>query len=116
MQEEKYDNLPMVDGNEILETQKESQDFVNEAIEVIENLNAEVSEDTSIDESHDIPMLNYDAMDMESLVLELEKLVVSDKITAIKNHVEEIKSVFLSKYNHLIEEKKEVYHLLTICR
>ena len=109
MQEEKYDNLPMVDGNEVLETQKESQDSVNEAIEVIENLNAEVSEDTSIDESHDIPMLNYDAMDMESLVLELEKLVVSDKITAIKNHVEEIKSVFLSKYNHLIEEKKEEF-------
>ncbi|MEO8236073.1 MAG: DUF349 domain-containing protein [Flavobacterium sp.] len=109
MQEEQHDNLPMVDGNEVLESQNEPQSSVDEAIEIIENLNAEVSEDTTIGESHDIPMLNYEAMDMENLVTELENLVVSDKIMAVKNHVEEIKSVFLSKYNHFIEEKKEAF-------
>ncbi|MFM9989584.1 DUF349 domain-containing protein [Flavobacterium sp.] len=109
MQEEQHDNLPVVDGNEVLESQNEPQNSVDEAIETIENLNAEVSEDTTIGESHDIPMLNYDAMDMENLVLELENLVVSDKIMAVKNHIEEIKSVFLSKYNHFIEEKKEEF-------
>ena len=109
MQEEQHDNLPVVDGNEVLESQTEVQDSRNEAIETIENLNAEVSEDATVGESHDIPMLNYDAMDMENLVLELENLVVSDKIMAVKNHVEEIKSVFLSKYNHFIEEKKEEF-------
>ncbi|SFA69464.1 protein of unknown function [Flavobacterium swingsii] len=109
MQEEQHDNLPVVDGNEVLESQTEVQDSKNEAIETIENLNAEVSEDATVGESHDIPMLNYEAMDMENLVLELENLVVSDKIMAVKNHIEEIKSVFLSKYNHFIEEKKEEF-------
>ncbi|WP_395047601.1 DUF349 domain-containing protein [Flavobacterium sp.] len=109
MQEEQHDNLPEVDGNEVLEVQNETQNTVDKAIETIENLNAEVSEDATVGESHDIPMLNYDAMDMENLVLELENLVVSDKIMAVKNHIEEIKSVFLSKYNHFIEEKKEEF-------
>ena len=109
MQEEQHDNLPEVDGNEVLEVQNETQNTVDKAIETIENLNAEVSEDATVGESHDIPMLNYDAMDMENLVLELENLVVSDKIMAVKNHIEEIKLVFLSKYNHFIEEKKEEF-------
>ena len=109
MQEEQHDNLPMVDGNEVLESKNDIQNTVDEAIETIENLNAAISEDATIGESHDIPMQNYDAMDMENLVLELENLVVSDKIIAVKNHIEEIKSVFLSKYNHFIEEKKEEF-------
>ncbi len=113
MQEEKHDNLPLdnilVDGNEVQETTIEVQESANEAVELIENLNAAVSEDTTIGESHDIPMQDYEALTMENLVEELEKLVVSDKIMAVKNHIEEIKSAFLSKYNHFIEEKKEEF-------
>jgi hypothetical protein len=30
--------------------------------------------------------------------------------TSIKEHVEEIKKVFLAKFNHFIEEKKEEFH------
>ncbi|MGH2666345.1 DUF349 domain-containing protein [Flavobacterium sp.] len=106
MQEEQHDNLSSqideTDGNQV-------QDTTNEAIETIEILNAEVSEDVSIQESHDIPMQNYEAMDMETLVIELEKLVETDRIMAVKDHVEEIKTAFLSKYNHFIEEKKEEF-------
>ncbi|WP_394759858.1 DUF349 domain-containing protein [Flavobacterium sp.] len=109
MLEEQHDNLPEVDGNEVHESQVDVQDSANEAIETIENLNAEVSEDATIGESHDIPMQNYEAMDMDDLVHELDNLVVSEKIMAVKNHVEEIKSAFLSKYNHFIEEKKEEF-------
>jgi Domain of Unknown Function (DUF349) len=113
MQEEQHDNLPvdniLVDGNEVQETTIEVQESANEAVELIENLNAAVSEDTTIGESHDIPMQDYEALTMENLVEELEKLVVSDKIMAVKNHIEEIKSAFLSKYNHFIEEKKEEF-------
>ena len=113
MQEEQHDNLPLdnilVDGNEVQETTIEAQESANEAVELIENLNAAVSEDTTIGESHDIPMQDYEALTMENLVEELEKLVVSDKIMAVKNHIEEIKSAFLSKYNHFIEEKKEEF-------
>ena len=109
MQEEQHDNLPQADGNATQESQIEVQETANEAIETIENLNAEVSEDSTIDESHDIPMQNYEAMDMDKLVAELEELVSTDKIMAVRNHVEEIKAAFLSKYNHFIEEKKEEF-------
>ncbi|MFC4817002.1 MULTISPECIES: DUF349 domain-containing protein [unclassified Flavobacterium] len=109
MQEEKHDNLSVesttTDGNI---TQNEAE-IVNEAVEVIENLNAEVSEDASIEESHDIPMKDYETLDMDQLVLELEHLVSQEKVMAIRNHVEEIKQAFLSKYNHFIDEKKEEF-------
>lgn len=105
MQEELNDNLLHADGIE----KNESQNTVSEAIETIENLNAEVSEDASIEEEHEIPMQNYEVMDMDKLVVELEHLVDTDKIMAIRNHVEEIKTAFLSKYNHFIEEKKEEF-------
>lgn len=105
MQEELNDNLLQTDGNE----NTQSQTTVNEAIETIENLNAEVSEDTTLDAEHEIPMQNYEAMDMEKLVVELEHLIATDKIMAIRNHVEEIKHAFISKYNHFIEEKKEEF-------
>jgi len=105
MQEEQHDNLLQADGN----NNQESQTIVSEAIETIENLNAEVSEDATIEESHDIPMQDYEAMDMDKLVLELEHLVGTDKIMAVSKHVEELKSAFLSKFNHFIEEKKEEF-------
>jgi Domain of Unknown Function (DUF349) len=111
MQEEEHDNLSieanMTNGNEAPEVQTEVEVTANEAIETIESLNAEVSEDATIDDNHDIPMLNYEAMDMDKLVHELEAIVSTDKIMAVKNHVEEIKNAFLSKYHHFIEEKKE---------
>ncbi|MCL9805653.1 DUF349 domain-containing protein [Flavobacterium amniphilum] len=109
MQEEQHDNLHVesttADGHE---TQNEL-DIVNEAVEAIESLNAEVSEDATIEESHDIPMKDYEALDMDKLVLELEHLVSDDKVMAIRNHVEEIKQAFLSKYNHFIDEKREEF-------
>ena len=105
MQEELNDNLLQTDGNAPLE----SQQPINEAIETIENLNAEVSEDSTLAEEHEIPMKDYEAMDMDKLVSELEEILATDKIMAIRNHVEEIKTAFLSKYNHFIEEKREEF-------
>ncbi|WP_428225223.1 DUF349 domain-containing protein [Flavobacterium sp.] len=105
MQEEMNDNLLKADGIEL----QESQNTLNEAIETIENLNAEVSEDVTLEEEHQIPMKEYDTMDMEILVNELTDLLALDKVMAIRNHVEEIKNAFLSKYYHFIEEKKEEF-------
>jgi Domain of Unknown Function (DUF349) len=113
MQEEQHDNLPeeqiLADGNETVEVPNEAQDSANEAIETMETLNAEVSEDASIEHSEEIEMQNYEALDMEKLVEELEILVANDKIMMVKNHVEEVKNVFLSKYHHFIDEKKEEF-------
>ncbi len=81
----------------------------NEAITAIEEVNAAENEDESIKERHEIPMLNYEALSMDELLVELEKLSGEEKVMSVKEHIEEIKNVFLSKYNHFIEEKKEEF-------
>jgi hypothetical protein len=78
-------------------------------VDAIANTNAEESEDETLKERHDIPMQDYDTFSLESLVDELQNLVSNEKVMSVKDHVEEIKKVFLAKYNHLIEEKKEEY-------
>ncbi len=75
----------------------------------ISNVNAEESEDETLKERHDIPMEDYEAMSMEKLVEELDKLVVVEKVMSVKDHVEEVKKSFLSKYYHLIDEKKDEF-------
>ena len=78
-------------------------------IDAIADTNAEESEDETLKERHDIPMLDYDALSLESLVDELKNLVTNEKVMSVKDHVEEIKKSFLAKYYHLLEEKKEEF-------
>jgi len=78
-------------------------------IDDIDSSNAENSEDQNISEPQDIPLLDYEKMSMEELTKELEKLVATTKISSIKQHVNEIRKEFNSKYHDLIEEKKELY-------
>jgi len=87
-------------------TVSENQD----ALDAISESNAEESEDETLKERHEIPKLDYEALDMDALVAELEKLVAVDKVMSVKDHVEEVKTAFLSKYNHFIEEKKDEFH------
>ena len=129
MLEEKNDNLQHADGNttdsvestptatpkeevapisETIATTTETDDNQT-IIEAIADSNAEESEDENLKERHDIPMHDYDTLSMESLVEELNILVSNEKVSSIKDHVEEIKKAFLAKYNHLIEEKKEEF-------
>ena len=108
MLEEKNDNLPTADGQAQI-TQEETVQENHSAIAAIESSNAEESEDESISEGHDIPMLNYEAMSMEELTDELSKLVSNEKMMAIRNHVEEIKKEFMVKYHHFIDEKRDEY-------
>jgi len=75
------------------------------AVESIDESNAAESEE----ESHDIPMQNYEPLSMEQLTAELEKLVAVEKVMSVKNHVEEVRKEFYSKYNHFIEEKKDEF-------
>lgn len=129
MLEEKNDNLQHADGNttdsvestpttttnEVETIATETAELTTETdenqtiIEAIADSNAEESEDESLKERHEIPMQDYDALSMESLVEELNTLVSNEKVASIKEHVEEIKKAFLAKYNHLIEEKKEEF-------
>ncbi len=109
MLEEKNDNLPEADGQEQIKGEETVPTAEQSAIEAIENSNAEEGEDDAISEGHDIPMLHYEAMSMEELVAELEKLVTNQKAMSIRNHVEEIRKDFMDKYHHFIDEKKDEY-------
>ena len=106
------DNLPQADGTEnetVLE--QENVTVINQsALEEIDNSNAEESEDDSVQDRHDIPMLEYDTLTKEELTEELERLVANHKVMAIKDHVEEIKKAFTSKYNDLIDEKRDEFN------
>lgn len=80
----------------------------DEVIAAIEDVNAAESEDETI--RQDLPMKDYEALPMEALVGELEALVSSDKVMAIKDHIEEIRKSFMAKYHHFIDEKKDEFH------
>ncbi|MBU3682041.1 MAG: DUF349 domain-containing protein [Flavobacterium sp.] len=76
-------------------------------IEEIATANAEVSEDESLRTA--IPMLDYQTMTLEELVNNLESLVTTDAVMAVKDHVEELKKSFLDQFYHLLDEKKEAF-------
>jgi hypothetical protein len=80
------------------------------AMNAIANANAEESEDETIKGRHDIPLQDYEALPMEKLVEELETLVAVEQVMSVREHVEEIKKAFLSKFYHFIDEKKDEFH------
>ena len=109
MSEATHDNLHNADGQDQME-QLDGVTIISQSVlEEIDNSNAEESEDDSIKEKHEIPVLEYDAMSMEALTDELEKLVENEKVMAIKDHVEGIRKAFSDKYHHFIDEKKEEF-------
>ena len=109
MSEATHDNLHNADGQDQME-QLDGVTIISQSVlEEIDNSNAEESEDDSIKEKHEIPVLDYDAMSMEALTDELEKLVENEKVMAIKDHVEGIRKAFSDKYHHFIDEKKEEF-------
>ncbi|QSW89682.1 DUF349 domain-containing protein [Flavobacterium endoglycinae] len=139
MLEEKNDNLHEADGKlgidtssaaqndaieseetETAETNAVSNDEIEaeipaeadhqDALYAITNSNAEESEDETLKERHDIPMKDYDTLSLDALVDELKKLITIDKVMSVKDHIEEIKKSFLSKYNHLLDEKREEFN------
>jgi len=93
-------------AEETIDTQ-EASDF---AMDAISNANAEESEDETVKGRDDIPLQDYEALPMEKLVDELEILVATEKVMSVREHVEEIKKAFLSKFHHFMDEKKDEFH------
>ncbi len=85
---------------------KEDED---EVVSEIESSNAEDAEDEGNSDRHIIVHREYDKMSLDALVIELDKLVSKEKVQAIKEHVENIRSEFKSKFYALIDEKKEEF-------
>ncbi|SNR68542.1 protein of unknown function [Maribacter sedimenticola] len=79
------------------------------AIDEIDESNAEDAEDEDTVKRHEIPMPDYHEMNMENLVGELQRLVKNEKVQAIRKHVDSIKDEFNQKFDEFIEEKKEEF-------
>ena len=77
--------------------------------ERIDDENAEDAEDIDNERRHDIPMPDYEAMSMEKLVSEMQKLVRNESVQSIKKHVDGIKNEFEQKFDDLLESKKEKF-------
>ena len=95
--------------DETVEDSEQTKEEHKQAVDEVHDGVAENSEDESANERHQIPVLDYHSMSMEALVAELEKLVKNEKVQAIKDHVEGIKSEFKDKYNEVLEQRKEEF-------
>ncbi len=102
------DAIAVADGDF---SQKLIDPAANEDLDAMASIaisNAAESEDET--SRHDGPMKDYESLSMEQLTEELETLTGAEKVMSVKDHVEEVKKSFLSKYHHFIDEKKEEFH------
>lgn len=101
---------------EVPQEQKADTDNVNTAtteddavINEIEESNAEDAEDEGNKERHTIEVKEYDSMSLEALAIELERLLKNEKVQAIKSHVNSINNTFKTKFQALVDEKKQEF-------
>lgn len=91
----------------IKEVKKDSEH--DEVLNEIEESNAEDAEDEGNKERHTIEVKEYDTMSLEALAIELEKLLKNEKVQAIKSHVDGLNNEFKTKFQALLDEKKEEF-------
>ncbi|WP_298901568.1 DUF349 domain-containing protein [uncultured Psychroserpens sp.] len=91
------------------EPKAEDTNKIDAHVEEIEEANAEDAEDEANAERHKLESKDYHSMSMEQLTIEFEQLIDNHKIQNIKAQVDEIKSEFGSKFDALLDEKKEEF-------
>lgn len=102
------ENLLHADGNS--QSKPENILSENEAIlNKINDENAHDAEDQDNKSRHEIPLLDYETMSLEDLVKEFKRLLHHEKIQAIKEHIEGIRTEFEKKFAHFLDEKKEAF-------
>lgn len=79
----------------------------DEVLNEIDESNAEDAEDEGNKDRHIIEVKEYDSMSLEALAIELERLLKHEKVQAIRNHVNSINTEFKTKFQALLDEKKE---------
>ncbi|NQY29031.1 MAG: DUF349 domain-containing protein [Flavobacteriaceae bacterium] len=108
------DNLQEAEGtqkitevttNPAVETQPQQDD----ALQAIENENAEDAEDQDNSKRHEIETKDYHAMDMDTLVEEFDSLVKNHPVQAISKQFNQLKEEFNAKYSELVDTKKEEF-------
>lgn len=84
----------------------------NEAtLKAVESIEEDVaaSAEKEQEEKASIPAKDFQSMDMEQLVAELNDLIKNQKVHLIKSNVDAIKKIFDSKFGALLAEKKAAF-------
>lgn len=84
----------------------------NEAtLKAVESIEEDVaaSAEKEQEEKASIPAKDFQSMDMEQLVAELNELIKNQKVQLIKSNVDAIKKIFDSKFGALLAEKKAAF-------
>lgn len=76
----------------------------HEAVEAVEKQVAKDSE--NLHRVSQVPMEDYDALDLEGVVTTITALIAEHPIQAIKKHVDALKRVFNKKFGKLLKEAK----------
>lgn len=81
------------------------------AAKVVKSIEDDVAAHAEKDqeEKESIPVADFQSMDMEQLVKELEDLIKNQKVQSVKSNVETIKKIFDSKFGALLAEKKAAF-------
>lgn len=83
------------------------QDEESETSDDVDSALTEDSEDETAAERHDIPKKEYDKMGKEALIKEFRYLLNKYKVQAVKEHIDEIRTAFISQFEEEQEEAKE---------
>ncbi|HIP48267.1 MAG TPA: DUF349 domain-containing protein [Lutibacter sp.] len=89
------------------ESKEEPKEEPNKAIDEIEKEVAKKSE--NLGKVPEVPLTDYEALDLASVVATIKSLVDQHPIQALKKHVDVLKRVFNSKFGLLLKEAKEKF-------
>jgi len=108
------DNLQEAEGaQEFTETTTnevaENNNSQDDALQEIDNANAEDAEDHDNSKRHEIETKDYHAMDIDALVEEFASLVKNHPVQAISTQFNLLKEEFNAKYSELVDSKKEEF-------
>lgn len=88
-------------------TKKTVTEEISKVVNEIENEVAENAEKET--EKEEIPVLDYNTMEFDELVIALEKLIQNNPVQQIKSNVDAIKNAFNAKFGKLLADKKETF-------
>lgn len=102
----------MLENNEekVEQPTNHEETVVTGAEKAVSDIENEVAQEAEkADEKHEIPMLDYAAMELDALVDELKKLLKAHPIQQLKANVDALKLAFNTKFGKLLADKKEAF-------
>lgn len=102
----------MLENNEekVEQPTNHEETVVTGAEKAVSDIENEVAQEAEkADEKHEIPMLDYTAMELDALVDELKKLLKAHPIQQLKANVDALKLAFNTKFGKLLADKKEAF-------